>query len=128
MEAAKQTAEMSQSRKAGHLTNYKVHALHVDVRDEDGVQQMVDEATSLFGRIDYFVNTAGVSLNIIACFHTLELSRLHFEMQSCITLLALLYKPHIPNIVPSCSLAPPVRKKLPQCHSRTTGVWMKSTT
>ena len=61
LEAAKQTAEQSQSCKAGHVTDYKVHALHVDVRDESSVGQMVDEAKSLFGRIDYFVNTAGVS-------------------------------------------------------------------
>ena len=69
MEAAKQTAEMTQSRKASHPTDYKVHALHVDVRDEDGVQQMVNEAKSLFGRIDYFVNTAGVGSSVMAHFH-----------------------------------------------------------
>ena len=61
LEAAKQTAEKSQSYKAGNISDYKVHALHVDVRDENSVGQMVDEAKSLFGRIDYFVNTAGVS-------------------------------------------------------------------
>ena len=63
LEAAKQTANMSQSRKAPHVTDYKVHALQVDVRDEKGVQQMVDETKSLFGRMDYFVNTADVSPN-----------------------------------------------------------------
>lgn len=52
LEAAKQTAEKSKSCKAGHVTDYKVHALHVDVRDESSVGQMVDEADSLFGRID----------------------------------------------------------------------------
>ena len=72
LEAAKQTAEISQSRKAGHLTDYKVHALHVDVRDENGVQQMVNEVKSLFGRIDYFVSTAGVSSNKAAGSYTLE--------------------------------------------------------
>lgn len=89
MEAAKQTAEMSQSRKSSHLTDYKVHALHVDVRDEDGVQQMVNEAKLLFGRIDYFVNTAGVGSNIMAYLHALESGRWHLDMQSCFTLLAL---------------------------------------
>ena len=59
--AAEQTARMSRYRKAGHVTDFKVRAVHVDVRDEHGVQQMVNEAKSLFGRIDYFVNTAGVS-------------------------------------------------------------------
>ena len=72
LEAAQQTAEMSQSRKAGHLSDYKVHALYVDVRDEKSVQQMVNEAKSLFGRIDYFVNTAGVSSNIAANSYDLE--------------------------------------------------------
>ena len=71
LEAAKQTAEMSQSHKAGNVTDYKVHALHVDVRDESSVGRMVDEAKSLFARIDYFVNTAGVSSNIASVSHTL---------------------------------------------------------
>ena len=74
LEAAKQTAEMSQSRKAGNVTDYKVHFLHVDVRDESSVERMVDEAKSLFGRIDYFVNTAGVSSNIALVSHTPELA------------------------------------------------------
>ena len=63
LEAAQCTAEISQSRKPAHSTSYKVHALQVDVRDEKSVQQMLDETKALFGRIDYFVNTAGVSLN-----------------------------------------------------------------
>ena len=72
LEAAKQTAEKSQSCKAGNITDYKVHALHVDVRDESSVGQMVDEVISLFGRIDYFVNTAGVSSSIALISHTSE--------------------------------------------------------
>ena len=72
IEAAKQTAEMSQHRKASHLTEYKVHALHVDVRDEDSVQQMVNVVKWLFDRIDYFVNTAGVSSNIVTPFKIAE--------------------------------------------------------
>ena len=72
LEAARQTAEKSQSCKAGHITDYKVHALHVDVRDEISVGQMLDQVYSLFGRIDYFVNTAGVSSNITSVPHTSE--------------------------------------------------------
>lgn len=78
LEAAKQTANMSQSRKALHVTDYEVHALQVDVRDEKGVQQMVDETESVFGRIDYFVNTAGVSPNT-AWIVGLEMSQLLVE-------------------------------------------------
>ena len=78
LEAAKQTAEKSQSCKAGHVTDYKVHALHVDVRDESSVGQMVDEAKSLFGRIDYFVNTAGVSSDIASGSHTADSAVGHF--------------------------------------------------
>ena len=69
-EAAKQTAEMSHSRKA-EQTDYRVHTLHVDVKDENSVQQMVIEAKRLFDRIDYFVNTAGVSSNPTADCYTL---------------------------------------------------------
>ena len=74
LEAAKQTAEQSLSCKAGHVIDYKVHALYVDVRDESSVEQMIDETKFSFGRIDYFVNTAGVSSNIALVSHTPELA------------------------------------------------------
>ena len=83
LEAAKQTAEKSQSCKAGHVTEYKVHALHVDVRDEGSVGQTVDEAKSLFGRIDYFVNTAGVSSNITSVSHTSESAVVISSLPNC---------------------------------------------
>ena len=126
LEAAKQTAEKSQSCKAGNVTDYKVHALHVDVRDESSVGQMVDEAKSLFGRIDYFVNTAGVSSSVASVSHTPE---------SAVRGLVCLYFAsavsnglHIADYAFPSSLVPPARKQLLQCHSRTTGVWMKFTT
>lgn len=75
MEAARETAEMSHSRKPERLTDYKAHALQVDVREESSVQEMVDKAKSLFGRIDYFVNTAGVSLKMAAGPYAMESSR-----------------------------------------------------
>lgn len=84
MEAARQTAEVSRSRKAKHLTDYKAHALHVDVREESSVQEMVNKAKSLFGRIDYFVNTAGVSLNVAAGPCAMESSRGQSKMQSAL--------------------------------------------
>ena len=54
-------AEISQIRKAESCEELEAHALKVDTRDEASVQHMVDKTTSLFGRIDYFVSTAGVS-------------------------------------------------------------------
>lgn len=84
MEAARQTAEMSHFRKAEHLTDYKAHTLHVDVREEGSVQEMVNKAKSLFRRIDYFVNTAGVSLNMAAGPYATESSRWQLKMQSVI--------------------------------------------
>lgn len=63
LEAARETSLMSNSRKSEHSGGYKVHALEVDTRDEMSVQRMVDETKSLFGRIDHFVSTAGVSVN-----------------------------------------------------------------
>ena len=38
VEAARQTAEMSLSHKAGHLTQLRVVAMHVDVTDKTRVQ------------------------------------------------------------------------------------------
>ena len=61
LEAARETAEISQTRKAESCEGFEAHALKLDTRDEASVQHMVDKTTSLFGRIDYFVSTAGVS-------------------------------------------------------------------
>ena len=65
MRAAQETAHISHSRKAAHVTKFAVSILQVDVRDEKSVQYMFDETNRLFGRIDYFVNTAGVGLDIV---------------------------------------------------------------
>lgn len=61
LETAEKTAEMSKFGKDPRAAGFKAQALQVDVKDEKSVQQMVEDAKSLFGRIDYFVNTAGVS-------------------------------------------------------------------
>lgn len=127
LEAAKQTAEMSHTRLAEHLKDYRVHALHVDVRHEDGVQQMVNKAKSLFGRIDYFVNTAGVSSIIGADSYTQKSNRLKLEIHSLLRCFALSFGLHIADIVSWCSLAHLTKKTFPQCPSRTTGSWMKFT-
>ena len=81
VEAARQTAGMSLFRKAGHLTEFRVVAMHVDVTDENRVQQMATKAKSLFGRIDYFVNTAGVGTSVPAVYYTLQSTRFKLEMQ-----------------------------------------------
>ena len=72
---------MSCSRKAEHLTDYRAQALHVDVTNENSVQQMVNEANSRFGRIDYFVNTAGVSSGLTTDRYTLQSNQLKIEIQ-----------------------------------------------
>ena len=64
LKAAQETAKMSQSYKAKNVTGYKVHALHVDVKDESSVGQMINKAKTLFGRIDYFVNTVEHSVGL----------------------------------------------------------------
>ena len=88
LEAAQETADMSCSRKAEHLTDYRAHAFHVDVTNENSVQQMANEANSLFGRIDYFVNTAGVSSGLTADRYTLQSNQMkmeiHFLMIHCL--------------------------------------------
>lgn len=56
---AQETAEKSKQ----HATHPKYRALGVmvDVTDPASVQDMVDVAVKEFGRIDYSVNSAGVS-------------------------------------------------------------------
>ena len=126
LEAAQETADISCSRKAEHL---RVQALHVDVINENSVQQMVNEVHSLFGRIDYFVNTAGVSSGLAADCDTLQSNQLkleiHFLILHCFAPLSAL---HLADIIFWCGLAHLASKEFPQCHSKTTGSWMKFTT
>ena len=58
-QGAQEAAE--ESRKYAMNTEYKTIVLKVDMADEVGVQEMVDRAVKEFGRIDYAVNSAGVS-------------------------------------------------------------------
>lgn len=44
--------------------NYRAIAVAVDVTDPSSVQEMVDQTVKEFGRIDYSVNSAGVSEQI----------------------------------------------------------------
>lgn len=62
-EKARETAQ--QSTKYAADPTYHSFGVHVDVVDEESVQQMVETAvTRLGGRIDYFVNCAGVCVPI----------------------------------------------------------------
>ena len=64
LEAAKETKEISQARKAKSSERFKAYALRADTRDEASVQHMIEETSTLFRRIDIFVSTAGVSTKI----------------------------------------------------------------
>lgn len=61
LESARSTAHECMARKASSAPKFEAHALQFDVTDEASVQHMVDETNRRFGRIDHFVNTAGVS-------------------------------------------------------------------
>ena len=58
-DGAKESAEAS--KKFATHASYRPVAVKVDVSDVDSVQNMVDVAKKEFGRIDYSVNSAGVS-------------------------------------------------------------------
>jgi len=71
--AACSTARECLERKATQTTEFKIRVLQFDVTDEASVQHMVDETKRLFGRIDHFVNTAGVSQEVqFLCLHGLH--------------------------------------------------------
>ena len=61
LEAARSTALECLIGKTSQTTVIKTHAIQFDVKDEASVQRLVDETKNLYGRIDHFVNTAGVS-------------------------------------------------------------------
>lgn len=62
--AAGLTGRECLKRKAMQTSKFQLRALQCDVTDEKSVQHMVDETKRLYGRIDHFVNTAGVSLEV----------------------------------------------------------------
>lgn len=51
----------AESKKYATNPEYQSLAIKVDIADEPAVQQMVDRTVKEFGRIDYAVNSAGVS-------------------------------------------------------------------
>ena len=59
---AQQTAE--ESRQFAANPEYRILALSVDVTDAASVQRMMDAAIATFGRIDYGINSAGVSRSV----------------------------------------------------------------
>lgn len=58
-ESAVSTAE--ESKQYASNKNYRAAAFKVNVTDPDQVQSMVDFVVREFGRLDYCVNSAGVS-------------------------------------------------------------------
>lgn len=54
-------ASAEASRKYAKHAEYRAISVAVDVVDEEKVQNMIDVAIREFGRIDYNVNSAGVS-------------------------------------------------------------------
>lgn len=73
--AARKTAEECLALKPEGVPELATHPLQCDVTDEASVQRMVDETVRLCGRIDHFVNTAGVR-----CFFFFSLSPFHYLM------------------------------------------------
>lgn len=59
IDAASEASEKSKS--LATAKDYGAVAIAVDVRDRESVKAMVTKAKELFGRIDYAVNSAGVS-------------------------------------------------------------------
>lgn len=55
------TAAAEESKLLATNPNYRALTIEVNVRDPDSVQEMVDTVVMAFGRIDYSVNSAGVS-------------------------------------------------------------------
>ncbi len=55
------TAASEQSRGIATAEGYETLAIRVDVRDRGSVRSMIEEVKKRFGRLDYAVNSAGVS-------------------------------------------------------------------
>lgn len=64
-EGAQKVAEESKSI-AKH-PDYQALAVKLDIGDEQSVQDLIATAVKEFGRIDYAVNSAGVSIVLFIC-------------------------------------------------------------
>lgn len=64
-EGAQKVAEESKSI-AKH-PGYQALAVKLDIGDEQSVQDLIATAVKEFGRIDYAVNSAGVSIGLFIC-------------------------------------------------------------
>lgn len=62
-EGARAVAE--ESKAYSKRTDYLPLAVKVDITSEDSVQNMVDTTVNTFGRIDYSVNSAGVTIHFL---------------------------------------------------------------
>lgn len=58
------TASAAESKQYATHPSYQSTNFTVNVTDQDGVQAMVDFVIEKFGRLDYAVNAAGVSISI----------------------------------------------------------------
>ena len=63
-EAARKTASECLLVKPTEVPDLSANVIQFDVTDEDSVQRMVNETKRLCGRIDHFINTAGVNDSI----------------------------------------------------------------
>lgn len=59
-------ASSEESKKYASNKEYKTTAFEMNVQDDDSVKAMVDFVVKEFGRLDYAVNAAGVSLSNVS--------------------------------------------------------------
>lgn len=60
VDEARVQSAAEQSRKLAIHDNYQARGWHVDVTDQESVEDLVKKTAKEFGRIDYLVNSAGV--------------------------------------------------------------------
>lgn len=87
METAKASSE--ESKKYASNQGYKTTTFEMNVQDDKSVQAMVDFVVKEFGRLDYAVNAAGVSLPCWAFF----VQSLHLLMSNRSTTASMLPSP-----------------------------------
>ena len=61
------TEAATESKALAKHSEYAATALEVNVADATSVQAMVEKTIELFGRIDYFIHSAGVWICLLSC-------------------------------------------------------------
>lgn len=78
---ARAEAAKGQVQKEFPETTSSVHAVQIDVEDDDSIQKLFNHVSSQFGRVDVLINNAGLSRHLSCNYLMAHISQEHPSME-----------------------------------------------